>query len=141
MAQYVWAYTGQLYNWLSNLGIDPTQYGVPQGGNHQAARAFADSDRAAQLWPILQARGVDPAYATFFRGAARPAPGTEAFRQILNAVTSQPNTLPGGARFVDRSSLYHPEAQYDLSDHFRVVNLLVGGNLRYILTNSQGTIL
>ncbi|RMF51740.1 MAG: hypothetical protein D6750_03210 [Bacteroidetes bacterium] len=47
----------------------------------------------------------------------------------------------GQAGFYDRSSFYHAEAQYDLSDFVgRWVELLVGGNLRLFRVNTRGTL-
>ncbi|MCX8112792.1 MAG: TonB-dependent receptor [Bacteroidia bacterium] len=141
MAQYVLSYTGQLYNALENIrsGLADS-LGIPRGGDHAASRAFADSDRANAVIPYFQQIGIPPQITGLFTGGARPAPGTPEFRRALNTVIGQPNFAQGGARFVDRSSLYHAEGQYDLSKLIRFANVLVGGNFRYFLINSQGTI-
>ncbi|MCS7162926.1 MAG: TonB-dependent receptor [Bacteroidia bacterium] len=141
MVQYVWAYTGQLYNYLKNaIGLNPDEYGIPRGGSHAEARRFADSDRMEALIPIFQQFGAEP-LASLARGGSRLIPGTPAFREALRSIASNPNFLGGGAGFFDRSSMYHAEGQYDLSRYLRWVSILVGGNFRYFLTNSRGTVL
>lgn len=140
MVQYVLAYTGQLYRTAQSLGLNPVDYGIPQGGDHAAARNYADSDRAAQLVPVMQGFGFPSEIYSLFQGGARPEPGSAAFQEALRRVIEQPNFAQGGAKFFDRSSFYHVEGQYDLSRRIQVVNLLVGGNFRYFLMNSRGTI-
>jgi len=140
MVQYTLAYTGQLYRLAQSLGLNPVDYGIPQGGDHAAARTYADSDRGARLAETMQRFGYPPDVYTLFQGGAYPQPGSAAFREGLQRVIEQPNFAEGGAKFFDRSSFYHVEGQYDLSRRVRVVNLLVGGNFRYFLMNSRGTI-
>lgn len=136
MVQYVLAYTGQLYKTMQGLGYNPADLGIPQGGSHEEARAYADSDLPSRLVPIFGPSAITP----LFEGGARPEPGTPAFRNALDAVTRQPNFAKGGARFFDRSSFYHVEGQYDLSKRVRFLNALVGGSFRYYLMNSRGTL-
>ncbi|MCX7607492.1 MAG: TonB-dependent receptor [Bacteroidia bacterium] len=140
MVQYVLAYTGQLDRLVRNLGLDPADYGVPSGGDHAAARAYADSDRAAAIGQALQQTGYPAQIYSLFTGGARPQPGTPTFQQVFEKVVSQPNFAEGGAKFFDRSSFYHAEGQYDLTRRVKWFNLLLGGNFRYFLINSKGTI-
>lgn len=140
MVQYVLTYTGQMRRIAQTLGLDPDALGIPMGGDHAAARAFADSDRANALVPAMEAAGFPQQLYNLFTGGARPAPGSSEFQERLRAVTERPNFGAGGAKFVDRSSLYHVEGQYDLSRRITFANLLVGGNFRYYLMNSQGTL-
>jgi hypothetical protein len=123
------------------LGLDPDALGIPMGGDHAAARAFADSDRANGLTEAMRQVGYPPQIISLFQGEARPAPGSPRFEELRKAVVAQPNFAAGGAQFFDRSSFYHIEGQYDLSRRVRFVQLLLGGNFRYFLTNSRGTIL
>ena len=69
----------------------------------------------------------------------RLLPGTPGFEAAL---TSAINTdiKNGGAKFADRSSLYHYEGQWNLSDYFKVLEVLVGGNFRTYKLDSRGTI-
>ncbi|RZL15096.1 MAG: TonB-dependent receptor, partial [Pedobacter sp.] len=79
-------------------------------------------------------------------GAARTAaetgrllPGTDAYNQAFDkAINTDIKT--GGAKFADKSSLYHYEGQWDLSEYTKVVDVLIGGNYRRYHLNSKGTI-
>jgi iron complex outermembrane recepter protein len=141
MVQYVLTYTGQMRRIAQALGLDPDMLGIPMGGDHAAARAFADSDRANALADAMRQVGYPSQIIPLFRGEARPAPGSPRFEELRKAVVAQPNFAAGGAQFFDRSSFYHIEGQYDLSRRVRLVQLILGGNFRYFLTNSRGTIL
>ncbi|NVK48911.1 MAG: carboxypeptidase-like regulatory domain-containing protein [Cyclobacteriaceae bacterium] len=84
---------------------------------HGAARAFADQGRFL--------------------------PGTPEFNQALADVTSRP--IPGnasgvGARFVDKTNLYHVEGSYNLSDQIKFAEFVVGANYRVYQLNSEKTL-
>jgi outer membrane receptor protein involved in Fe transport len=84
---------------------------------HAIARTFADRDR-------LQ-------------------PGTAAFNQAKNAITSAYIGVgPGrnGAKFNDRTNLYQYEGMYDFTDHLKVLEMQFGASLRHYSLNSNGTI-
>ncbi|TAE38681.1 MAG: TonB-dependent receptor [Runella slithyformis] len=73
------------------------------------------------------------------------APGTAEFERQLAAVIGRP--IPGdangvGARFLDRTSMYHAEAMYNFSKKIdpKTVELIVGGNYRVYNLNSSGTL-
>ena len=70
----------------------------------------------------------------------RPAAGSDMFNMIYNKVRSI-SIADGGGRFIDRTNLYAIEGQYNLS-HLtgKAFDLLVGGNFRRFLLNSQGTL-
>nr|WP_317168025.1 TonB-dependent receptor [Spirosoma taeanense] len=82
------------------------------------------------------------------RGVAdqgRLIPGTPAFQQAFDAVASRP--IPGnaqgvGAKFLDRTNLYHGEFMYNFNKLIepKIVELIVGGNFRQYALNSGGTI-
>ncbi|MFN0033381.1 MAG: carboxypeptidase-like regulatory domain-containing protein [Flavobacteriales bacterium] len=67
-------------------------------------------------------------------------PGTDAFNENFNRITSSKNNEgDGGTRFFDRSRLYHVQAEYK----WRLLNLdelRVGANARLYKPNSDGTI-
>lgn len=87
---------------------------------HAAARAFAD--------------GVG------FPGSdqrARFEPGTPQFDSAFQSITSR-SLADSGSRFIDRSALYHMQAEYRFSPGF--ADFVVGGNARLYRPNSQGTI-
>jgi outer membrane receptor protein involved in Fe transport len=91
------------------------------------------------VFPDAQAHGAA-------RGAAetgRLLPGTTAFDNALNkAINTNINdkTASGGAKFADKSALYHVEGQLNLSDYVKVVEVMVGANYRVYHLNSKGTI-
>lgn len=80
-------------------------------------------------------------YARQVADAGRAEPGTPRFDSLLNVIRHINNwdirssTIPnapvtGGSALVQRSRLYHTEAQWDLSSYTKVFNLLVGGDYR-----------
>jgi outer membrane receptor protein involved in Fe transport len=69
----------------------------------------------------------------------RLLPGTDAFKTAFNnAVNTSINK--GGAKFEDRTNLYHVEGQYNLSKYVKMVDVLVGASYRIYHLNSHGTI-
>lgn len=100
----------QRYTGALQAGLSPQQA-------HQQARAFADEGRFM--------------------------PGTSDFNQALADVTSRP--IPGnqngvGARFVDKTNLYHVEGSYNLTDEIKFAEVVVGANYRVYQLNSEGTL-
>ncbi|HTE09850.1 MAG TPA: TonB-dependent receptor [Chitinophagaceae bacterium] len=80
-------------------------------------------------------------YARDQADASRVKPGTPEFDQLKNTIIKLNNwdikssSIPdapetGGAALVQKSRLYHTEAQWDLSKKIKVVDLLVGGDAR-----------
>ncbi|GAB3323577.1 TonB-dependent receptor [Larkinella ripae] len=72
-------------------------------------------------------------------------PGTPQFEQAAATVSGRPlpGTLPNlGAKFLDRTNLYHGELMYNFSKLIdpTTVELIVGGNVRQYALNSGGTI-
>ena len=87
--------------------------GVP-GGNHAAARAFADRDR--------------------------PAVGNTEFRTLLEEVRNNYfQRTPPGAKFTDQSRLYHAQFNYDINE-IEFVKIQVGGNFRQYSLFSDATV-
>lgn len=70
----------------------------------------------------------------------RPAAGSEQFNSIYKQVRTAPISK-GGGRLIDRTDLYAVEGQYNLS-HLtgNVAEVLVGGNFRRFVLNSEGTL-
>ena len=69
----------------------------------------------------------------------RYMPGTTEFKTAFNnSVTTSISN--GGSQFADKSSVYHAEGQYNLSQYVKVVDVLVGANYRLYNLNSNGTI-
>lgn len=90
---------------------------------------------------ILQGATPEQAHAAAraFADQGRLLPGTDAFNAAFKNVTSVPISQ-GGAKFDDKTDLYHFEGQYNLSDKIKVVDVLVGANCRIFDLNSNGTI-
>jgi len=70
----------------------------------------------------------------------RPLAGSARFNRIYDSVRLRPISK-GGGLFVDRTNLYAVEGQYNFS-HLTgdFADILVGGNYRRFLLNSQGTL-
>lgn len=80
-------------------------------------------------------------YARLQADASRVKPGTPEFEALKNTIIKINNwdiksgTIPdapltGGAALVQKSRLYHTEAQWDLSKKVKVFDLLIGGDAR-----------
>ncbi len=75
----------------------------------------------------------------------RLVPGTPEFQKALDDVAGRP--IPGnaqgvGARFLDKTNLYHGEFMYNFSKLIdpKTIELIVGGNVRRYALNSEGTL-
>lgn len=71
--------------------------------------------------------------------AGRFVPGTAAYQQAFNNAINT-NIAAGGAKFADRSNLFHYEGQMNLTDQLKFAEVLVGASTRQYVLNSQGTI-
>jgi len=70
----------------------------------------------------------------------RFVPGTVQFDNAFNNAINTPISK-GGAKFADKSDMYHLEGQLSLTPYLNnVVDVLVGGHFRNYVLNSQGTI-
>ena len=82
----------------------------------------------------------------FYHGTARSAadvgrlvPGTAAFNAAVDAIKKKP--LPSGAKFTDKSALYHLEGMYNFTEKLNnKLELIVGANYRQYALNSEGTL-
>ncbi len=86
------------------------------------------------------------ANSTVAHGAARSTaengrflPGSQQFNDAFNKAISTPISK-GGAKFDDKTSLYHYEGQYNFSRLVKAVDILVGASYRNYSLNSNGTI-
>src|SRR5690606_6322761 len=66
-------------------------------------------------------------------------PGTPEFNNALATVIANPD-LREGAKFKDRSKIYHADANYNLKEHITFAEIQVGGSARVYEMNSDGTI-
>ncbi len=69
----------------------------------------------------------------------RLIPGTAGFNTAFNNAKNT-NVSAAGAKFADKSNLYHFEGQYNLTDQVKFAEVLVGASYRRFTLNSQGTI-
>ncbi|HET9431854.1 MAG TPA: TonB-dependent receptor, partial [Chitinophagaceae bacterium] len=68
----------------------------------------------------------------------RPASGSPQFKNIYTEVRKKP--IPYGGLFLDRTDLYFAEGQYNFSSAVKFVDLIVGGNWKQYVLNSEGTL-
>ena len=68
----------------------------------------------------------------------RPAAGSSQFKTLFDQVRSTP--IPNGGLFVDRTDLWVAEAQYNFSEHIKFAEIIVGGNYKKYVLNSNGTL-
>ena len=72
----------------------------------------------------------------------RPEAGSPRFKQIFDSIAQLP--IPRGGRFLDKSSLYMVEGQFNLTDVFGLrdkgTDILVGANWKQYVLNSEGTL-
>ena len=104
---------GSWYPQYTGAFLQSLGSGVPMAQAHQIARAFADQ--------------------------GRPVPGSDQFKQIFDAVRKTPISKQGGL-FLEKSQLWMTEGQYDLSDKVKIVDLIIGGNWKKYILNSEGTL-
>jgi outer membrane receptor protein involved in Fe transport len=75
------------------------------------------------------------------RGVAdqgRPDPGSETFKRLYDSVRLLP--IPNGGLLLDKSDLWVAEGQYNFTDIIKFAEVLVGGNFKQYVLNSQGTL-
>ncbi|GEO09473.1 TonB-dependent receptor [Segetibacter aerophilus] len=142
---------GNNYVVRSYISVENTgdSYNVkPLADNLDLASGGSNNAWAAKYKTALVSKlndGADLATATQFArkaaDAGRVEPGTPAFEALKNTIikinnwdikSSQIPDAPetGGAALIQKSRLYHTEAQWDLSKEVKVVDLLIGGDAR-----------
>lgn len=105
---------------------DQQWFGEYAGAYIQATLAGASNEQAHQLARQTAETG-------------RLIPGTPAFEQALNSVTSNPD-LATGSQFKDGSQLYHADGNYNFAHLIDFADIQVGGSYRTYRLNSFGTI-
>jgi outer membrane receptor protein involved in Fe transport len=120
---------------LMNEAWKPSQLWYPQYvGAYLAALGGGQSADAAHL----TARNL--------ADQGRYAPGSSDFNQTSDVLTSTPIGVGqggrplGGARFLDKTNLYHAEFMYNFSKQITFAEFIVGGNFRQYDLNSEGTL-
>ena len=139
-------YVVRSYMSIENTGAS---YNVkPLADNLDLASGGSNNVWAAKYKTALVAQlnnGVDLATATMAARAAadagRAEPGTQAFNDLRNTIIGINNwdikssaipdaPVTGGAALVQKSRMYHTEAQWDLTNTIKAFNLLIGGDAR-----------
>lgn len=96
------------------------------------AIAFMNAKLAGR--PDLEAHNIARGVAD----AGRPVAGSTQFRNIFDQVRRKP--IPQGGLFLDRSDLYMVEGQYNFADIIKFADIMIGGNWKQYVLNSQGTL-
>jgi outer membrane receptor protein involved in Fe transport len=120
LTTYATTFAGALGQGLSPAAAAAAAAAAAQAGFntfHEQARAIADQGRFL--------------------------PGTPDFQRASEAVRSR--AIPGnaqgvGARFTDKTSLYHFEGMYNLSNQIKFAEVIVGANYRVYALNSERTL-
>lgn len=68
----------------------------------------------------------------------RPVAGSAQFTHLFDSVRKVP--IPKGGLFVEKSQLWMGEGQYSFSDKIKFAEVIVGGNVKKYILNSQGTL-
>ena len=110
-------------------------------GNYVGARSLGQTDAQAQITARTAANSASAGGSAYF------APGSPQFLQakdqIMNTTISASDPTKGiyGAKFDDKSNLYHYEGLYNFTNLFnKVVEFQVGASYRLYDLNSAGTI-
>lgn len=111
-----WKPSTQWFGEYVGAFVNARSQGADENTSHGIARVFADQGRFL--------------------------PGTQQFNQALADVRSRP--IPGneqgvGARFVDKTNLYHLEGSYAFKN-IEFADFIVGANYRVFQLNSEGTL-
>ena len=116
------------------------------GGVFQQAFGAALAAGQTQAQAAATAQGAMLANTAAFHAGSRtyadqgmPALGSPAFRRIFDSVAARA-IKDGGGKFIDKSSLYMTEGQYNLTDVVKVAEVLVGANFKQYILNSENTI-
>lgn len=124
------AYNATILGTFINEAWKPSTTWFPQYiGNYIGAIAAGQPDAAAQQFARSQA------------DAGRLIPGTPAFESAKIAITERSIGPQNGAKFNDKTNLYHYEGMYNFSNIFKnVVEFQVGASYRNYFLHSDGTI-
>ncbi|MES2646152.1 MAG: TonB-dependent receptor [Bacteroidota bacterium] len=68
----------------------------------------------------------------------RPVPRSDEFKAIYDQVRLKP--IPLGGLLLDRTDLWVGEGQYNFSDAVKFAEILIGGNYKQYILNSEGTL-
>tara|TARA_R110002073_G_scaffold40547_5_gene115110 strand:- start:226697 stop:229444 length:2748 start_codon:yes stop_codon:yes gene_type:complete len=131
---YDMRFTGINMNKVGAFDWFGTYAGVYAQGAGQVLGAGGNPfDPAVQAQLHATARGTADALLT-------PQPGTAAFKQLFDQITSDPD-ISTGSKFLDNTKMYVGEGNYNFSHLLNdAVDLQLGGSYRQYSLNSSGTI-
>ncbi len=124
------AYNATILGTFINEAWKPSTTWFPQYiGNYIGARAAGQTDAAAQAFARSQA------------DVGRLVPGTAGYETAKSAIASKTIGPANGAKFNDKTNLFHYEGMYNFSNALKnVVELQVGASYRDYFLHSDGTI-
>jgi outer membrane receptor protein involved in Fe transport len=107
-----WKPSQQWYPQYIGAFLNAKGQGVPDADAHLIARGYAD--------------------------IGRPAAGSEQFKQIFDQVRKVP--IPKGGLLKEKSQLWMTEGQYSFGDATKNVEVIIGGNYKKYILDSDGTL-
>ena len=120
----------QFVNEAWKRSFDPAN--IPGSWYPQFTQAYvmARMTGADKLTALNMARG--------FADQGRPAAGSDQFKQLFDAVRKIP--IPDGGLLKEKSQLWMHEGQYTFGDATKNVEVIVGGNYKTYILDSDGTL-
>lgn len=138
-----WKPSGGATGWYSTYGL--TYAGGAFGAFNSAftaARTAGQSATAAYTTALATVNANSIAINNAARSAAdqgRLVPGSPQWESTLNTIKGK--TIPNGAKFNDKTSLYHFEGMYNLTNLLKnSVEMIAGGSYRTYGLNSGGSL-
>lgn len=133
--------SGEAYN-ATALGTYLNEYSSPSGPTAAGPGWFVEY---GGVYAGAKLQGADEAAANLaarqYADRNRPEPGTPKFDSLKNSITSRTIGPAGGAKFNDKTNLYHYEGNYNFTDALKnVVEFQVGASYRRYALHSDGTI-
>jgi outer membrane receptor protein involved in Fe transport len=123
-------------NWFTDYATAYQLSSAVLGFNAANASNYARNFADLNLTPLLP---LTPSNLGGARGT-RLLPGTSAFDAALAKVIGNSNPITGGAKFEDRSRIYHSDANYNFKDKIKFGEIQVGSSYRIYEMNSNGSI-
>lgn len=116
-------------NYATAYQLSGAVLGTNAGQSAALARNYADYNIKPAGLPFLPTP----------TGSARFEPGSSAFNNALKTVIADPD-FTKGAKFIDHSTIYHSDVNYNFKDLLKFAEIQVGGSWRQYEMNSEGTI-
>lgn len=89
----------------------------------------------------LQGASIEQSHAAARQAAdaVQPQPGSAQFEALSETLRGR-SIAAGGAKFLDKSKLWHAEGSWDLGERIDWADIVVGANVRRYSLNSEGTL-